>query len=614
MLDPHHHQLLADQSRIDPEVIAARGYRSLGRAELLELATSGRFPGALRDQAGALLIPIYRPDGERHAEVVRPDGPLDGRKYLWPNGVRNALDVHPLSRPYVQDPEVPLLITEGVKKADALLSAARAAGLTLCVVAINGNYGWRASTQGSTVATPDFFDLALKRRQVVLVPDSDYATNSAVRKGWDDLACYLRSKQGEEEGGAKVLLAVVPPKGLKRRGADDFLADGGTLEALLALARAPEQLELKAVDRLEVLTFGETRRLAGTEIRYLLQSYLPERAILVLAGYAETGKTWFALELLLDLALGRPFADHPQLVAREPLRAFYVNREMGRELMAVRINRLLAGPRYPEACHATIEQNLFLIDDARFDFNDPSVEQGLAEYIALYGPKVIVLDSFSMVWTGDENSNSEVAELYKRLRRLSQELGVSWVILHHLSKPQEKVRTISAHQIRGAGQIVNQADMAILLSRPRTERAQEAEGGPIDIAVHHIKSRDRYVPAWVVRLEDRSLGVDLRYRGELRDLVANLGAAASVESQQLEVLRVLLQDQRRALQRAEGMPAPLLYKLLETTWPAGEPPCPSERAFRKLLGQLVETGELITEQRGRQLVYRLAASEEFNDG
>ena len=78
-------------------------------------------------QVPGLLIPIYSPTGEIVNYQFRPDQPRIGKdgkaiKYETPAGTRMVLDVHPFAREMLGDPTVPLFITEGIKKGDALVS------------------------------------------------------------------------------------------------------------------------------------------------------------------------------------------------------------------------------------------------------------------------------------------------------------------------------------------------------------------------------------------------------------------------------------------------------------------------------------------------------------
>ncbi|MGB3330360.1 MAG: DUF3854 domain-containing protein [Thermomicrobiales bacterium] len=217
------HQALIDGSGIDPEVAAARGYRSVTtKAEMQRLGFS-----ASQARVPALLIPVHDVYGQIATYQARPDQPRirDGKplKYETPRGTRMVLDVPPGCRARLGNPSIPLFITEGARKADA------AASHDLCCIAVLGVWNWRGTNaQGGKVALPDFEVVALNGRDVYLVFDSDVVTKPAVRKALDRLAALLRTR------GATVRIVQLPagPGGTKV-GLDDFLASRMTVLDLL---------------------------------------------------------------------------------------------------------------------------------------------------------------------------------------------------------------------------------------------------------------------------------------------------------------------------------------------------------------------------------------------
>jgi hypothetical protein len=133
VLASHHETMLREESAITQEVIEARGYRTVEtKSELQRLG----FSNSQRNVPG-ILIPVYSPTGEIATYQYRPDLPRidkDGKsvKYETPSGSRLVLDVHPFARERLGNPSVPLFITEGIKKGDALVSRG------LCAVALLG--------------------------------------------------------------------------------------------------------------------------------------------------------------------------------------------------------------------------------------------------------------------------------------------------------------------------------------------------------------------------------------------------------------------------------------------------------------------------------------------
>ena len=158
-LNPEHQRMLLQESGLSEEVVIARGYRTV--EAISELRRLG-FSDAQCNVPG-LLVPVYSPSGEISNYQFRPDQPRirDGKpvRYETPKGSRMTLDVHPAVRGMLGDPSVPLWVTEGVKKGDALAS------LDLCAVALLGVWNWRGfSEHGGKVALPEWEYIALNGR------------------------------------------------------------------------------------------------------------------------------------------------------------------------------------------------------------------------------------------------------------------------------------------------------------------------------------------------------------------------------------------------------------------------------------------------------------------
>lgn len=242
-LFPQHVDMLAG-SGITAQHASARGYVSVDtktRLEGINITRAGRnVPG--------VLVPMLRKDGSTWGWQYRPDRPRDrdGRavKYETPTGQRNGIDVPPGVGEKLDDPSVPLWVTEGVKKADAGALAG------LCIVALPGVWSWRGSNvKGGKVAVADWQDIALNGRRVILAFDSDVVRKHAVRTALDALAGYVRSK------GARVEYLHLPDDEVKT-GLDDYLTDGHGIEELWRLVR-PEPPALIAEPTTPTIEAGD---------------------------------------------------------------------------------------------------------------------------------------------------------------------------------------------------------------------------------------------------------------------------------------------------------------------------------------------------------------------
>ena len=148
LLIPEHIKMLKEESGISDAVIKARGYTSVNEpSRLKELGFSPR-----QCRAG-LLVPIWTTDGQNNLNILRPDDPRiientkkknhDGThpnkviKYEFPKGKSMRLDCPPKCREQLADPSIPLWVTEGVKKGDALASHG------LCAIALLGVWNFK---------------------------------------------------------------------------------------------------------------------------------------------------------------------------------------------------------------------------------------------------------------------------------------------------------------------------------------------------------------------------------------------------------------------------------------------------------------------------------------
>lgn len=204
-------------SAISPEVARERGYVSVDSRKQLQRYAKGF---GSKCPVPGMLIPLHRADGSVWGYQYRPDAPrvMDGkpRKYETPFQQPGGIDIPVAVRDKVGDPSVPLLVTEGSRKADAAVSAG------LCCVSLLGVWNWRGSNPaGGKVALPDWHDIALDGRRAVLAFDSDVTSKTAVAKALAELANYLGAK------GAKVEYLHLPDDSDGKTGLDDYLAAHG---------------------------------------------------------------------------------------------------------------------------------------------------------------------------------------------------------------------------------------------------------------------------------------------------------------------------------------------------------------------------------------------------
>ncbi|MDR4485126.1 MAG: DUF3854 domain-containing protein [Nitrospirales bacterium] len=230
-LAQHHWNMLTSESGIQREVIECRGYCTVAKKSHVKKLgfkdTQCNVP--------ALLIPIYNAQGNIALYQSRPDSPRIKEskpiKYETMAGSVMALDCHPSIRHQLQNPNIPLWITEGIKKGDSLVSHG------CCAIALLGVWNWRGTNEnGGKTVLPDWESIALNGRLVYLAFDSDVMVKQGVYQALARLSGFLTLR------GARVQYIYLPEgeTGAKL-GVDDYLVQGHTVADLLALAT--EQLQ-----------------------------------------------------------------------------------------------------------------------------------------------------------------------------------------------------------------------------------------------------------------------------------------------------------------------------------------------------------------------------------
>jgi hypothetical protein len=236
---------LADlrRSGLSDETIARCRFYSVNDDRSAERILQAKPPPGL---VPALAIPFAGPGGYLNGYArLKPDNPrLDEHgkpvKYESPRGVSNRAYFPPDTLPVLADPGVPLVVTEGEKKA----AAADQAGFAC--IGLVGVWGWQKkrpiAPDGTKAPERELIDdlvaVAWEGRPVVIAYDSDLAEKYDVQLAAWELASVLR------ERGADVRLARLPagPEGAKV-GLDDFLLKNGdeALRSVLANALPAEE-------------------------------------------------------------------------------------------------------------------------------------------------------------------------------------------------------------------------------------------------------------------------------------------------------------------------------------------------------------------------------------
>ena len=289
-----HHEELLKASAISEEVATARGYWSASKPGDL----NGRFSGA--QKRSGLVIPVLDVYGNEAFCQLRPDDPRerDGKplKYETPAKVRMVLDVPPATRPHLGNPNVTLWITEGIRKADSLVSAG------LKAIALLGVWNWRGTNEnGGKTALADWHEIALNGRKVVLAFDSDAFQNPDVHHAVGEFGRWLQHR------GVEPAFIYLPSDG-EKVGVDDYLAAGHTKDELVALIETKwRPLPSSAARSKEADPQPPPPEADGAELLADIRHFIGRYMVLPTGAVADLLSLWTLHTWTLEAAFATPY-------------------------------------------------------------------------------------------------------------------------------------------------------------------------------------------------------------------------------------------------------------------------------------------------------------------
>jgi RecA-family ATPase len=216
----------------------------------------------------------------------------------------------------------------------------------------------------------------------------------------------------------------------------------------------------------------------------LIQDLLPDSssAYMLLCGRSGIGKTFLALNMLFCLASGIPFLDRKTTQCK----VGYLSME-GSDLKI--LNRFdTIAQSFPE-----VEENIFWKHTTAITLTDQGVRQ-LSQMIT--GLDVVIVDPLRPLIAGDYTSPKDANAFLKKIQRVQNETSTRLVLIHHIRKPDRKVKVHPEDlqfEVKGAAEYVEAATTVLLLERalqPKDEQGRFQQSGEDDRTLHFVKVKD----------------------------------------------------------------------------------------------------------------------------
>lgn len=183
------------------------------------------------------------------------------------------------------------------------------------------------------------------------------------------------------------------------------------------------------------------------KLKWLVDNWLPENAVLLMAGPPEAGKTWLLLDMAISLAFGNKdragFMGHYE-VPEKPTPVIVIQQEDFPGQVFARVQTIMQHKlrdsrwNFEETANGWVFDHpayapLYFHNHAQLSFDNPESIQSLEQWIKETGAKAVFIDPLYTLGS-NENYFADMAANFKELKRLRNTYGTSFVIAHHNRK------------------------------------------------------------------------------------------------------------------------------------------------------------------------------------
>jgi RecA/RadA recombinase len=250
-----------------------------------------------------------------------------------------------------------------------------------------------------------------------------------------------------------------------------------------------------------------------------VETVVPKRSLVLIAGDSNVGKTPLAYQLAIAVAEGESFLGFQTQQAQ----VVYCDFENGLEPlheMAWRISRHLG----VEAVHPNLR--FLTVHDLPDQFRQPtSGVRPIVQMILDVQPNLVIIDSLGSTFPEAEEKNAAANVLFQELRGAISKCGnagTSIVLIHHLRKKQDGLFGAGSldeaklgdwfNQVRGASALLNGTDVRIGVDQPGHNVTRKKTGSEVALVVRGMaRICGEFSPIFLTRECDGE-GAPLGYR------------------------------------------------------------------------------------------------------
>lgn len=250
---------------------------------------------------------------------------------------------------------------------------------------------------------------------------------------------------------------VLPEIANKGKDISDYFSNGATIaefETLLNSFLATEVLEQLDTEK-TIFNAVELMDMGNMEPQYLMEPIFPQKGSAVLAGKPDTGKSQFARQLCIQIALGlKDFIGFKINPVQN--KSIYVATEDNLEATRYLLNKQITG--------LGVQAN----ENLRFIFADTMDQEEILmeidKALTAEPADLVVIDSFGDIFKGgDTNNNMAMRNTAKTFDKIAKNHNCLILFVHHINKGAYRIAPSQEHIQGGAG-LVQKVRLAIQLS------------------------------------------------------------------------------------------------------------------------------------------------------
>jgi len=268
--------------------------------------------------------------------------------------------------------------------------------------------------------------------------------------------------------------------------------------------------QVEEVDNLfEIVSPLDIQKLANEApppMQWVINEWIPASAVGMLVAAGGFSKTWLALKLAIDIAIGNALNRKPfEIGEHGPV--IYLNVEDPRDEMGRRVHEIITHENYGPVVIEMMTRNLFILpgvgivgpmaglDDCR---NPQETEFAIMVKRACeeIKPKLLILDTKARLFGLTENDTDHNSQWMQIFEKIAIQTGCSILILHHMNKVGRGSLTPDVNAARGGSSQTDNARFVMTLSEINPETAADENINSKDyVQLTCIKSNYGKIPA-----------------------------------------------------------------------------------------------------------------------